>query len=81
VKDNFEEAIDFAVSAEAHGVERPDAMHALRNSIKIWEMDEEFEMHIGSGRSGQLLEIGLIQRGSRMIVIHAMAARTKFLGR
>lgn len=42
-------------------------------------MDDNFRMLIGPGEHGQLLEVGVIWRGSSDVIIHAMPARDKFL--
>jgi hypothetical protein len=79
VKDNFEREIAVAASAAKHGVSESDALHAYRNAVIRWKVDEEFEMFVGADASGRLLEIGLIRRDEKLLVIHAMTARAKYL--
>lgn len=68
-------------SARRHGVADEDMLHAYRNPIMIWEVeDDELEMFIGPDRSAQLLEVGVVYSDDKTpIIVHAMKARTKYL--
>ncbi len=55
-------------------------MHALRNSIRTESLDEGFTMFVGPDRSGNLLEVGVIDGDSGPAIVHAMPARPKYLG-
>lgn len=66
-------------SALKHGILAEDALHAYRNSIRRWILDEGFMMHIGPSRSGTLIEVGVVDRERSLQVVHAMMARDKFL--
>ena len=81
VKDNFRGEVVVAPSVLRHGVSEDDALHAFRNAVIRWKFDEEFEMLVGADSSGRLLEVGLVRVGERLLLIHAMAARTKYLPR
>lgn len=67
--------------AYKHGVKREDMLHALRNVIRFWDLDD-MTMIVGPDRAGRLLEVGVSDSydGSQVIV-HAMEAREKFLPR
>jgi hypothetical protein len=68
-----------AVSARRLGVADEDMVHALRNPIRIHELDG-LDLVIGPSRSAQLLEIGVVVRDRTTVIVHAMAARGRFLG-
>ena len=68
-------------SALRHDVAEEDIRHAYRNAIMWWQLEEGLEMHIGPSTAGTLLEIGVAVTSGQQRVIHAMAARTKFLRR
>jgi hypothetical protein len=56
-----------------------DILHALRNAVDMFEQDEGFNMVIGPAHSGQLLELGVVTADDRLIVVHCMDVRRKFL--
>lgn len=66
-------------SATRHGCHPDDAVHAYRHSIRVWQLDEGMEMHIGPSFSGELLEVGVVLGGGAPRIVHAMPARAKFL--
>lgn len=70
---------EIASSAFRHGVTELEILHALRNPFRIAPISEELNMVIGDDGSRGLIEIGIITRENRVIVIHAMSARAKFL--
>jgi hypothetical protein len=65
-------------SARKHGISDADMMHALRNPVGSFDLDE-ITMTIGASTSGHLLEIGYIPLTTQVLIIHAMSARGKFL--
>ena len=65
-------------SARKHGVSDEDMMHAFRNAIAVFDL-EELLMSIGPSTTGQLIEVGTISDIDLSYVIHAMSARQKFL--
>lgn len=73
------EDIDILPSAYRHGIRDDQILHALRNPIRIAPISEELNMVIGDDGSRGLIEIGIVTRDERIVVIHAMAARAKFL--
>lgn len=53
-------------------------LHAYRNPIRVFELDD-LVMLIGGGESGELLEIGLAVAEGIEFIVHAMPVRKKFL--
>ena len=67
-------------SARRRGIADYDIFHALRNHIRTFGLDEGVTMVIGPSRDAQLLEVGVVESAEGdLLVIHAMAAREKFL--
>lgn len=81
LKDNFVENLIIGQSALRHDVAEADIRHAYRNAIVWWQLEEGLEMHIGPSTAGTLLEIGVVVSSGKQRVIHAMAARAKYLPR
>ena len=65
-------------SARKHGVLDEDALHAYRNPIRFFDLDDVL-MVIGPDRSARLLEVGVARRENIHFIVHAMPARNKFL--
>jgi len=65
-------------SARKHGVLDDDMLHAYRNPIRVFDVDELI-MLIGPDQSSSLLEIGVAHAEGIDFIVHAMAARPKFL--
>jgi len=68
-----------APSALKHGISREDILHAYRNPIRIFELDENLYMIIGANQAAFILEVGVSVNSNRQIIIHAMNARSRFL--
>ena len=68
-----------APSALKHGISREDILHAYRNPIRIFELDENLYMIIGANQAAIILEVGVSINSIRQIIIHAMNARSRFL--
>ena len=68
-----------AQSARRHGVADSAIVHAFNNPIRYEELDESLLMIIGPDEAGNLLEIGVIGTDDGPVVVHAMAARPKYL--
>lgn len=66
-------------SAARHGVADEDALHAYAFAIDSFIVDEGMVMYIGPDRSGLLLEVGVVEWHDELAIVHAMAARAKFL--
>lgn len=54
-------------------------LHAYRNPIRVFGVDE-MALLIGADEAGRLLELGVATAEGIDFIVHAMAARTKFLG-
>ncbi len=67
-------------SARKHGINDNDMLHAYRNPIRVFELDE-LVMLIGAEESGRLLEIGVVTGEDVDFIVHAMEARPRFLRR
>ena len=65
-------------SARKHGILDDDMLHAYRNPIRVFDVDELI-MLIGPDQSSSLLEIGVAHAEGIDFIVHAMAARSKFL--
>jgi hypothetical protein len=70
-----------ADSARQHGVEDEDMLHAYRNPITVWPLDEGLTMFVGPDRAVRLLEVGVVDGDLGPVIVHAMPARPKFLPR
>jgi hypothetical protein len=70
-----------AATAKRHGISAEDMRHAYRHPIRVFDLDEGFTMVIGSSRAAELIEIGVVDSASGPVIVHAMRAREKFLGR
>ncbi len=65
-------------SARKHGISDEDILHAYRNPIRVFEI-EDLTMLIGPATDGNLLEIGIAVAEGFEFIVHAMPARPKFL--
>jgi len=65
-------------TARKHGVSDNDMLHAYRNPIRVFSLDD-LVMLIGADAAGNLLEIGVATGEGVEFIVHAMPARTKFL--
>jgi hypothetical protein len=68
-----------AGSARKHGVRDDEILHAFRNPVRVFSLDEGFTMVIGAGRTGTLYEVGVVEGHTALVVVHAMKAREKFV--
>jgi hypothetical protein len=68
-----------APSARRHGVGDEDIRHAYANPIRIFELEDGLLMLVGANAAGALLEIGVVAAQGAPLVVHAMAARKRFL--
>ena len=65
-------------SARRHGIRDDNMLHAYRNPIRVFEVDD-LTMLIGPDESATLLEIGVAHAEGIDFIVHAMVARPKFL--
>jgi hypothetical protein len=70
-----------AASALKHGVSAEDILHAYRNPIRAYDLDDGFTMLIGPASDGNLLETGVVSGTDGPVIVHAMRARPQFLTR
>jgi hypothetical protein len=55
-------------------------LHAVRNAIGQWHLDEDFMMRVGPARDGNLLEVGVLGTDSDdPVIVHAMPCRPQYL--
>ena len=67
-------------SARKHGISDKDMLHAYRNPIRVFQL-EELVMLIGADEPGRLLEVGVVTGEGVDFIVHAMDARPRFLRR
>jgi hypothetical protein len=65
-------------SARKHGVSDADMLHAYRNPIRVFDLDD-LVMLIGPDQSGLLLEVGVAEAEGIEFIVHAVPARSQFL--
>jgi hypothetical protein len=68
-----------ADSALKHGLTRDAILHAFRNPIRAYDVDDGFTLLIGTGPSTDLLEVGVVSGSEAPVIVHAMRARQRFL--
>lgn len=66
-------------SARRHGIADVDMLHAYRNHVDAFNVDEGLIMLIGPDFVGRMLEVGVDIKGDTERIVHAMPARPKFL--
>jgi hypothetical protein len=68
-----------SASARKHGIADNDILHAFHHPVRVFVLDD-LTMLIGGDRSGHPLESGLATSDDGIeFVVHAMAARPRFL--
>jgi hypothetical protein len=65
-------------SARKHGVTDEEMLHAYRNPVRVFELDD-LTMLIVPDQSARLLEIGVATAEGIDFIVHAMPARPRFL--
>lgn len=68
-----------APSARKHEVSDEDMLHALAHPIRVFDLDDGFTLLVGADPAGRLLEVGVVEGDTALVVVHAMPARRKFL--
>lgn len=68
-------------SARRHGIPDDDMLHAFRNAVRVFDVDEDLTMLVGPARDGTLLEVGVVTAVNidGLLLIHAMPVRDKYL--
>lgn len=54
-------------------------LHAVRNAVATEDLGDGFTMFIGPARDATLLEVGAVDGEDGPVIVHAMAARPKYL--
>lgn len=67
-------------SARKHGINDNAMLHAYRNPASAFDLDD-LVMLIGADEAERLLEIGVATGEGVEFIVHAMAARPRFLRR
>lgn len=64
-------------SASKHGIDEVDIRHALRNILAVNDdqADDDVTLFLGSGTTGQFIEVGVLNTEAGPVVIHAMEGR------
>lgn len=70
-----------ASSAHKHGIAAEDLLHAFRNPLRAYDLDDGFTMLIGPASNGALLEVGVVTGTDGPVIVHGMRARPQFLAR
>ena len=65
-------------TARKRGVSDNDMLHAYRNPIRVFDLDD-LVMLIGADEAGRLLEIGVATGEGAEFIVPTMAARPTFL--
>lgn len=65
-------------SARKHQIADDDMLHAYRNPIRVFDLDD-LTMLIGPDSAARLLEIGVSDAEGIEFIVHAMPARDRFL--
>ena len=69
-----------APSARKHGIEDEDMQHALKyHWYSVFPDDSDVMFYVGPSRTAEPLELGVLDDLDGRTVIHAMAARPKYL--
>lgn len=72
--------VRIGLTARKHGIADPDMLHAIRNPIAQWRLDDDVTMRVGPARDGDLLEVGVLAIDTDdPVVVHAMRARSQYL--
>ena len=65
-------------SARKHGITDDEMLHAYRNPIRVFDVDD-LTMIIGANPAGRPLEVGVAIAEGVEFIVHAMSARPRFL--
>ena len=67
-------------AARRHGIAASDMVHAVQHHWRAFETDDPAVLvFVGPSRSGEPLEVGVVDDDNGLAIIHAMPARQKFL--
>lgn len=73
--------MEILASARKHGIADDDIRHAVNNAVAsiTTSAQPDFTMLVGPDIAARLLEVGILAADDNDYVIHAMAARPKYL--
>jgi hypothetical protein len=54
-------------------------LHAVRNAVAAEDLDDGFTMFVGPARDATVLEVGVVDGEDGPVIVHAMAARPRYL--
>lgn len=73
-------SVRIAQTARKHGITDDDMLHAVRNPIAQWQLDDDFTMRVDPAHDGDLLEVGILGIDTDdSVIVHAMGARPRYL--
>ncbi len=73
--------IHIAPSARKHGITDENILHAFSNPMRVEYHDDGFTMIRGADCAGNPLEVGFIEVGDGVVIIHADRDRRQGRGR
>lgn len=53
-------------------------LHAHRNFVDAYDLEDGVTMLVGPDTAGKLLEVGVVSRPDRDVIIHAMPLRPRY---
>lgn len=68
-----------APSALKPDLSEEEILHSYRNPVRVWDLGDGFTMIVGPDAAAIFLEVGYIDGGAAVVIVHAMRAREKFL--
>jgi hypothetical protein len=72
--------VRIAQTARKHGITDDDMLHAIRNPIAQWQLDDDFTLRVGPAQDGDLLEVGVLGIDTDdPVIVHTMRARLQYL--
>jgi hypothetical protein len=71
--------VEIGDSARRHGISDEAMLHAVRQAIRVVDLDEDTTLYIGADQGGTLLEVVVAETDTDdPRLIHAMNLRPKF---
>jgi hypothetical protein len=71
--------VRFARTAARHRISQARALYVLEHHVWAYDIGREVTLFMGPDRNGTDLEVGAVERGDDLHVIHAMKIRPRFL--
>ena len=74
--------VRFTQSARGHRVGRQRALDVINNPRVVLRLvrrgQPDVLMHLGDDRTGRALEVGVVEEGDTLVVLHVMDLRDKY---